>query len=693
MSIQSGMKFATGVLVAALLAIAVQGFYIPGINPVSYNEGDVVNILVNGLHSLRALVPYDYYYGPFCMPVNLKSRHETIGEMLSGDRIRTSPYFVNMNYDARCVPLTCSASDTIATKEKLQRLEDLIEKRYRGYMVIDNLPVFNNGTQMYQGRCVKLPFRQDSYDFLRGYAVGVPKSCHGTNTLINNHLHFRIQFHRVSPTDVTSVTSYGETGGYVAGETKKGKKDKKAKLDEEDQFLVVGFTAEPFSINFGEPTADGKVPGCDEDFDPYSAKWKPLTTDPAQTKRLVWTYGVTWVEEPSIRWASRWDSYLHTSPADTNDKTHWLAIMNILLIVMCLTSAIFVVLVRVLRRDLARYNAFFELTKEEQEEGKKEDGGWKAVHGDVFRAPKNLHTFVVFVSSGVQLVAMTTVTLIFAALGFLSPANRGGLMTALLSLFVLQAFVAGYFASRMVRKLEGEKSWALIFKVGCFVPSIMFGVFLTSNYVLYSVKSSGAVPFVTLLTLLALWLGVSLPLCVIGASFGYGVTPSPHPRPVSPNPRPIDISMTPWFMQTVPAVLLVGLIPFGALFLELKYILASLWQGMVYYVFGFLGLVFLLWVLTASLSSIVIVYYRLCAENYHWWWLSYLAPSSAGVWMYAYFIFYFATQLSITSTAATFIFFSYMALVAFFYVLASGAIGFLATWLFVNKIYSSVKID
>lgn len=58
------------------------------------------------------------------------------------------------------------------------------------------------------------------------------------------------------------------------------------------------------------------------------------------------------------------------------------------------------------------------------------------VHGDVFRPPGHSSLLASFVGTGVQLFGMALVTMIFALLGFLSPANRGGLMTAMLMMFV-----------------------------------------------------------------------------------------------------------------------------------------------------------------------------------------------------------------------------------------------------------------
>jgi hypothetical protein len=49
---------------------------------------------------------------------------------------------------------------------------------------------------------------------------------------------------------------------------------------------------------------------------------------------------------------------------------------------------------------------------------------------------------------------MVVVTLVFAVLGFLSPANRGGLMTAMLLLFALMGLFAGHAASRLFKMFQ-----------------------------------------------------------------------------------------------------------------------------------------------------------------------------------------------------------------------------------------------
>jgi len=54
-----------------------------------------------------------------------------------------------------------------------------------------------------------------------------------------------------------------------------------------------------------------------------------------------------------------------------------------------------------------------------------------------------------------------------------------------------------------------------------FICRIVFGIFFILNLVLWIEGSSAAIPFTTLLALLALWFGISVPLTFVGAYFGF----------------------------------------------------------------------------------------------------------------------------------------------------------------------------
>lgn len=67
------------------------------------------------------------------------------------------------------------------------------------------------------------------------------------------------------------------------------------------------------------------------------------------------------------------------------------------------------------------------------------------------------------------------------------------------------------------------------------LPSTVFGVVFFLNLLLWGAGSSAAIPFTTLLALLCLWFGISLPLTFFGSFLGFrkAVRPLP-PLPLSP---------------------------------------------------------------------------------------------------------------------------------------------------------------
>ncbi len=75
-------------------AVAVSGFYLPGVAPRDYAEQELVEMKVNKLDSTVTQLPYDFYSLPFCQPDNIEASAENLGEVMSGDRIENSAYIV-----------------------------------------------------------------------------------------------------------------------------------------------------------------------------------------------------------------------------------------------------------------------------------------------------------------------------------------------------------------------------------------------------------------------------------------------------------------------------------------------------------------------------------------------------------------------------------------------------------------------
>ena len=78
-----------------------RGYYLPGVSPNSFEEGDDVPLFVSKVTSTQTQMPYDYYSLPYCKPKVAGLQSENIGEALSGDRIENSVYKVMFYFDLR----------------------------------------------------------------------------------------------------------------------------------------------------------------------------------------------------------------------------------------------------------------------------------------------------------------------------------------------------------------------------------------------------------------------------------------------------------------------------------------------------------------------------------------------------------------------------------------------------------------
>ena len=123
-------------------------------------------------------------------------------------------------------------------------------------------------------------------------------------------------------------------------------------------------------------------------------------------------------------------------------------------------------------------------------------------------------------------------------------------------------------------------------------------VFFTLNFFVWGEKSSGAVPFGTMFALLVLWFGISVPLVFLGSYFGYRRKAGELPVRINQIPRQVPEQV--WYMQPTFSVIVGGVLPFGAVFIELFFIMSSVWLQRFYYVFGFLALVILILLVTCA---------------------------------------------------------------------------------------------
>lgn len=601
----------------------VRSFYVPGVSPNLFKKDEKIEIKAVKMTSSKTQLPYDFYELRFCKPkTEIHYVSENIGEILRGDRIVNTAYVVEMTKDIKC-SLVCE--QLTLSKPDASTFKTFIENDYSVHMMIDNLP---------SATVVKDADGTNKH-YVHGYKLGF---MYNGVAYINNHLSVTVDYFE------------GESGKYA----------------------VVGFEVEASSID--EKFLKVNKDSCTL---PVDAHWKAIHPT---TELVQFSYDVKWRLSEN-RWASRWDIYLQYP----NGQVHWFSIINSLVIVFFLAAIISMILVRTLRRDIAKYN------RDEDLEDILEESGWKLIHGDVFRPPRCARLLTSLFGAGVQVFCMVFIVIFFAMLGMLSPASRGSLMSAAVFTYVFMGLLAGYFAGRLYKTLRGLEWKSTAIATGMLYPTVMLGIGLLVNSFIWYKGSSAALPFSTLIVILSLWLGISVPLVFVGFSFGYRKRGFELPSRTNQIPRAVPERR---FHQHIFFItLLSGLLPFGAVFIELFFIYHAFWESRFYYLFGFLFAVFIILIICCAQVSVAMVYFQLCTEDYHWWWRTFITSGSPALYLLFYSAYYYFAYLDITEFVPIMVYFCYSSLMVITFWILTGTIGFVSAFIFLRHIYSAIKID
>eukprot|EP00981_Chlorochromonas_danica_P007103 scaffold1559_cov176-Ochromonas_danica.AAC.4 len=513
----------------SLFARSQGSYYLPGVAPNFYQAGSTIPLKANKVTSTKTPLQYEYYDLPFCKKGRSRSRAENLGERLTGDTLTASPYELHLKDDKACVIL-CKKKHK---KGEIEMFKQMIDGEYRVHWLLDNLPV---------------AVRNDELGYVsRGYPIGF--LANGAKKGKSRHYLFN---------HVRIIVRYNEA---VDGAV-----------------TIVGFEVVPFSIKHqydsgaGAFNKDSTVLSTCNQFSP--AAFNPERFQPVESadEEIVYTYDVKW-ERSELAWTNRWDVYLKGNP---EDEIHYFSIVNSLMIVFFLTGVVAMIMLRTLHKDITSYNEIQTL------EEAQEESGWKLVHGDVFRPP-NFSPMLLSVAagSGLQILAMTICTMVCALFGLTSPSNRGGLITTLLLLYVFMGSFAGYSSARIYKLCNGKEWKKNTLFTATFYPIIMGTIFLFINSFVAANGSSTAAPFTTLLALTVLWIGISTPLVFIGSYFGFKAETISVPVRTNQIARHIPDQV--WYTHPVFSIALGGILPFGAVCIELFFIMSAMWLHQVKY--------------------------------------------------------------------------------------------------------------
>lgn len=378
---------------------------------------------------------------------------------MRGDRIMTSDFELTMGKDVECQAL-CTRE---VSRSNVKWARDLIKQNYVVEWIVDNLPGATSFVTVDRSR------KYYASGFKLGYRDISPTTGR-SRYFINNHFTIVVRW-RSAPEGGKVIVGFEV---YPKSVTAADRKEGGCPTDVHKEQAGLGLYIAPDQTKLKEKYAGlSYIPEEDDD------------DDDGTTLSIPYTYSVYFREEPKIEWANRWDLYFTNQ--EEGSMTHWLAIVNSLIISTVLGVTVFVIWSRTIQGDLkGRGDGALEDQKlkgqsrrkrsaEKKNEGILDNGdvendadmssddepledtsGWKLLHGDVFRIPEYSGLLAPLVGSGMQLLFMATGLLALSCLGVLNPSFRGGFVSVGMGLFVFAGLFSGYFSGRLYKTFGGS---------------------------------------------------------------------------------------------------------------------------------------------------------------------------------------------------------------------------------------------
>ncbi|XP_013790839.2 transmembrane 9 superfamily member 1-like, partial [Limulus polyphemus] len=259
-------------------------------------------------------------------------------------------------------------------------------------------------------------------------------------------------------------------------------------------------------------------------------------------------------------------------------------------------------------------------------------------------------------------------------------------------LYAFTSCIAGYVSAKMYKQM-GEDKWVSNVHLTCCVFAVpFFIIWSVQNSIAWAYNSTQALPYTTIILLLAIWVFVGYPLTVLGAIFGKNLSGS-FDAPCRTKNFPREIPSTSWYRSAISHCAVGGFLPFSAVSVELYYIFATVWGREPYTLYGVLFVVSIILISVTGCISIALTYFQLSAEDYRWWWRSVCSAGSTAVFVFVYAMFYYFRRSNMDGTLQAVQFFGNTLLICYVFFLALGTVSFFASLQFVHYIYKNIKMD
>jgi transmembrane 9 superfamily protein 3 len=400
-------------------------------------------------------------------------------------------------------------------------------------------------------------------------------------------------------------------------------------------------------------------------------------------KTLDFTFSVRWTKS-SIAFKDRYDRYHDFDFFE--HQIHWFSIFNSFMMVIFLVGMVALILMRTLKNDFTRFTS-----EEDDLELHPDESGWKQVHGDVFRPPRNAAVYAALLGTGYQLFFVGFFVISIVLLGTFYH-ERGTIATVSIVGYCLTSFVAGYTGGSYYKRNNGKKWKQVMVMTASLIPGLFFGMALMLNFISVFYDATPSLSFKSMFVMMLIWVFVQNPLVFVGTIVGRSMANAgDHPCRVNAFCRPIPDGK--WYTRKTSIVLMSGILPFSSIFIEMYFIFTSFLNYKFYYVYGFMFLVYCILILVTMSVTIVGTYFLLNAEDYHWQWTCFFSGGSTALYVYIYSIYYFFSKTRMTGILQTFYYFGYMGVFCISLGVLCGTIGYMGSNMFVRRIYQYIKSD
>lgn len=398
---------------------------------------------------------------------------------------------------------------------------------------------------------------------------------------------------------------------------------------------------------------------------------------------INFTYSVQW-SATETKFDQKFNNYLDTEYFE--NSIHWYSILNSFIMVLLLCALVIQIVFKTISQDANQ----FEILQVESQI--KLDENWKKLSRDVFYAPPFLSLFTFFVSTGWQLALMT---LIIILLNIFYPMykERGSFQYYLLIDYILLGFISGFKCGSIYTEYKGKR-WLYTFLLSSLgFPTVLIatGGFINFITLIYSYTES--ITFSSLLEIVLLIIFVYLPLFAGGIAIGRKYQLQKYSHDNINSIQDLVLREKTYYFKLIALILLGGILPFFSIYVEIYYIFNSLWKYKFYYVYSFTLISFILLTISAACVSIVCTYTTLNFQDHHWHWMSFLSSGSLGIYFFLFSIYFYTFKTQMTGLFQFLYYLTSVTLTSIYLSLLSGSIGYSASHIFINRLYSNTYLS